>query len=213
MSSLLRARWGKVNSLGIGRMKGALLWLRTKGNLSLSPISETCSGLFVGELDVPYCVSEHFEWGLSAPCFVTQIAHVFWHSKLKSLSCLVQSIFPQSTGTCLTTKLIKTCYQMKVLHIPPPPFFFLGWKRRFLGSFSGQPAQLYHNDQKDCDLHSRETKDKVLKMLSALPKPKWECGHWPPNTLMFLKKAFLYKLKGLTQSTLHSKAKHLQPFL
>lgn len=30
--SLLRARWGKVNSLRIWRMKGVLLWLRTKGN-------------------------------------------------------------------------------------------------------------------------------------------------------------------------------------
>lgn len=94
MFSLLRARWGKVNSLGIERMKGVLLWLRTKGSLSLSSISETCTGLFVGELDVPYCVSQHFEWGLSPPSVVTQIPHVFWHSKLKSPSCLVQSVFP-----------------------------------------------------------------------------------------------------------------------
>lgn len=210
MFSLLRARWGKVNSLGISRMKGALLWLGTKCNRSLSLISKTCTGLFVGELDVPYRVSEHSEWGLSPPCVVTQIPHVFWHSKLKSLSCLVQAIplinwnlpYHQTYQNLLSNE--------GVTYSPPaPPFFFLGWKWRFLGSSSHQPAQLSHNDQRaDCDRHSREAKDKVLKMLSALPKTKWECGHWPPNTLLFLKKAFLYKRKGLVQST---KAKHLLP--
>lgn len=184
-------------------MKWVLLWLRTKGNciIHLRDLHwAVCRGT--------YRVSEHFEWGLSPPCVVTQIPHVFWHGKLKSLSCLVQSI------SLINWNLP---YQQTYQNLPsnegvtysPTPFCFFGWKWRFLGSFSGQPAQLYHADQRrKCDLHSREAKDKVLKMLSTLHKPKWECGHWPLNTLLFLKKAFLYKLGGVIQSTLHSKAKH-----
>lgn len=126
--------------------------------------------------------------------------------------------FPDQLEPALPPNLSKPAIKWRCYLFPPNPcpffFLFLGWKWRFLGSFSGQPAQLYHDDQRgDCDLHCREAKDKVLKMLSALPKPKRECGHWPPNTLLFLKKAFLYKLKGLIQPTLLSKGKHLQPFL
>lgn len=163
---------------------------------------------------MPYCVSEHFEWGLSPPCVVTQIPHVFWHNKLKSLSCLVQSISLINWNLPYHQTYQNLPSNEGVTYSHLPSFFFLGWKWRFWGSFSSQPAQLYQDDQRgDCDLHSREAKDKVLKMLSALPKPKWECGHCPLNTLLFLKKAFLYKQKGLVQSTLRSKAKHLQPFL
>lgn len=218
MFSPLKARWGKVNSLGIWRMKEVLLWLRTKGSRIIH----------LRDLHWAVCRGT----GCAISCF-----WAFWVGTFTSLCCNPNSscilaqqteisllpcaiYFPNQTGTCLTTKPIKTCYQIKVLHISPLHFFFLGWKWRFLGSFSGQPAQLtrapcwYHADQRrDCDLHSREAKDKVIKMLSTLPKLKWECGHWPPNTLLFLKKAFLYKRKWLIQSTLHSKAKHFQQFL
>lgn len=46
--------------------------------------------------------------------------------------------------------------------------FLLGWKLRFLGSFSSQPTQQYHEGQRENrHLHSREAKDEALEMSSA----------------------------------------------
>lgn len=167
MFSLLRAGWGKVNSLGIWRMRRVLLWLRTKCNPLISPISEPRTELFVGELDRPYRASEHFEQGLSPPCVVTQILHVFWHSKLKSLSCLAQAI---SLMDCIPP--YTRTYQNLLSNegVTCSIFFCLAGKSRFLGCLSSQPAQLYHEGQKEyCDLRSREAKDEAPKMPSALP--------------------------------------------
>lgn len=44
MFSLLRAGWGKVNSWGMWRTRGILLWLRTKCNRPALPVSEPCTG-------------------------------------------------------------------------------------------------------------------------------------------------------------------------
>lgn len=214
MFSLLRARWGKVNSLGIWRMKGVLLWLRTKCNGSLSFLSQTCTGLFVGELDHAISCLWAFWVGTftslcrnpNSSCILAQ------QTEISLLPCAIY--FPNQLEPAVPPNLSKPAIKRRCYIFTLPSFFFLGWKWRFWGSFSSEPAQLYQDDQRgDCDLHSREAKDKVLKMLSALPKTKWECGHCPLNTLLFLKKAFLYKRKGLVQSTLRSKAKHLQPFL
>lgn len=191
MFSLLRAGWGKVNSLGIWRMRGVLLWLRTKCNPPISPISEPRTELFVGELDRPYRASERFEQGLSPPCVVTQILHVFWHSKLKSLSCLAQATslmdwIPPYTWTYqnLLSNEGVTCSIF---------FFCLAGKSRFLGCLSSQPAQLYHEGQKERRLWSSLQRSKGRSTRDALCtsfKLSWESIHYPPNTLLLLKKYF-----------------------
>lgn len=148
-----------------------MLWLRTKCNRPVPATPEPHAGLFAGELDTLFRASEHFEQGLSPPCVVTQILHIFGHSKPKSLSCLAQPVslmdwippYTQTYQNLLSNEGVT--YSM----------FLLGWKSRFLGSFSSQPAQLYHKRQReDSDLHSREAKDEALKLLSALPSNKAE---------------------------------------
>lgn len=107
-------------------MKGVLLWVRTKCNGSLSFLSQTCTlGCLQVNWIMPYCVSEHFEWGLSPPCVVTQIPHVFWHNKLKSLSCLVQSISLINWNLPYHQTYQNLPSNEGVTYSPPPPFFFL----------------------------------------------------------------------------------------
>lgn len=87
-------------------MRGVLLWLRTKRNQPVSPISEPSTGLCVGELDRPYHASKRSEQGLSPPCVVIQVLHVFWHSKLKSLLPCTTN-FPNGLDSALHANLLK----------------------------------------------------------------------------------------------------------
>lgn len=125
MFSLLRARWGKVNSLGIWRMKGVLLWLRTKCNGSLSFLSPTCTGLFVGEWD--HAISCLWAFGVgtftslcrnpNSSCILAQ------QTEISLLPCAIY--FPNQLEPAVPPNLSKPAIKRRCYIFTPPPFFFL----------------------------------------------------------------------------------------
>lgn len=133
MLSLLRARWGKVNSLGIWRMKGVFLWLRTKCNGSLSPISQTCTGLFVGELHHAIsCLWAFWVGTFTSLCRNPNSSCILAQQTEISL-CLVQSISLINWNLPYHQIYQNLPSNEGVTYSPPPPFFFSWLEMKVLG--------------------------------------------------------------------------------
>lgn len=170
--SVLRAGWGKVNSLGIWRMRGVLLWLRTKCNQPISQISDPRTGAVCKWTGYAVSCLRALWAGTftslcrnpNSPCILA------WQTEITLLPCATN--FSNGLDSALHPNLSKPAIKWRCYMFH---FFFLGWKSRFLGSFSSQPAQLYHEGQREeCDLRSGQAKDEALKMPSAIPSHRAE---------------------------------------
>lgn len=186
MFSLLRAGWGKVNSLGIWGTRRVSPWLGTKcvnpyqpsqslarGCLQVNWICRFSLGAFWAGTFTSLCCNPN------SPCIWAQQTEI---SLLPCTTC-----FPNGPGSALYPNLSKPAIKWRCYIT-----FLLGWKSRFLGSFSSRPAELYHEGQReDWPSLQRSKGGSAQAALCTSFKQSWESVDWPLNTLLFLKSPFL----------------------